>query len=300
MPRIALIQQSANLNSAANVQLDLDNARAAIGKGADILVFPELSFQTFFPQKRLEGDRFRFSEPIPGPTTTAFSSLAKQHGVVIVLNLFEQAGECAYDSSPVIDADGTILGTTRMMHITQYEGFFEQDYYDEGDGGAPVYETRHGRIGVSICYDRHYPEHLRSMALQGADLVLVPQAGAAEEWPEGVFEAELQAASFQNGFFMALCNRVGEEEVLTFAGESFVTNPRGQIVSQAPKGEDFILYTDLNFEEVARSPARTLFLAHRRVDQYVDGTVAIKGLSSSDYPTQDSSIGLSEVNQYRN
>lgn len=301
MPRIALIQQSANHNWAANLQFGLDNARTAIGEGADILVFPELSFQSFFPQKRLEGDRFRFSEPIPGPTTAPFSSLAKQHGVVIVLNLFEQAGKCAYDSSPVIDADGTILGTTRMMHITQYEGFFEQDYYDEGDGGAPVYETRHGRIGVSICYDRHYPEHLRSMALQGADLILVPQAGAAEEWPEGVFEAELQAASFQNGFFMALCNRVGEEEVLTFAGESFVTNPRGQVVSQAPKGEDFILYADLNFEEVAISPARTLFLAHRRADQYVDGAVAIKELSSHlNYSTQVSLIGTRDPNQYRN
>ena len=275
MPRITLIQQSASADSKANLQKGLENARAAIENGAKIIVFPELAFSTFFPQKRLEGDRFDLAEPVPGPTTDVFVDLARKEGVVIVLNLYERDGDCAYDSSPVIDADGTILGVTRMMHITQYESFFEQDYYDPGNTGAPVYDTAHGRIGVSICYDRHYPEHLRSMALQEADVVVIPQAGAAGEWPEGVFEAELQAGSFQHGFFMALSNRVGEEDVLTFAGESFITDPRGQIIAQAPGGQDAILYADLDYHAVAESPARTMFLKHRRPSEYIEQAVRL-------------------------
>ena len=273
MPRIALIQQSASTDQQSNLKKGLKNAEEAIQNGAKIIVFPELAFMRFFPQHRLEGDRFRFAEPIPGPTTNPFVELARQHKVVFVLNLYERDGECAYDASPVIDADGSILGTTRMMHITQYEHFYEQDYYDPGNTGAPVYDTEYGRIGVSICYDRHYPEHLRSMALQNADLVVIPQAGAAGEWPEGVYEAELQTASFQHGFFVALANRVGEEDVLTFAGESVVTDPRGQIMAQAPAATDAILYADLDFATVAESPARNLFLQHRRKDEYEGGAV---------------------------
>jgi len=280
MPRIALIQQSASPNSEANLEKGLVNARLAAENGAEIIAFPEVAFQRFFPQHRLEGDRFRFAEPIPGKTTDGFQKLAAEFGVVIILNLFERDGDCAYDSSPVIDADGAILGTTRMMHITHYESFFEQDYYDPGNTGAPVYDTRYGRIGISICYDRHYPEHLRAMALQGADLVIVPQAGAIGEWPEGVYEAELQAGSFQNGFFMALCNRVGEEAVLTFAGESFVTNPRGQIIANAASLEDAILYSDLDFSEVDASPARQLFLRHRRPEEYGNGAILISEIQT--------------------
>jgi predicted amidohydrolase len=272
MPKIALIQQSASPDQAANLKKGLANAKEAIQNGAQIIVFPELAFTRFFPQKRLKGNRMAHAEPIPGPTTNIFSDLAAKHGVVIVLNLFEQDGSKAFDSSPVIDADGSLLGTTRMMHITQYESFFEQDYYDPGDSGAQVYDTKFGRIGVCICYDRHYPEYLRSMALNDAQLVVIPQAGAAGEWPAGVFEAELQAGSFQHGFFMALSNRVGKEEVLTFAGESIITDPRGQLIAQAPPAVDAILYADLDFDQVETSPARTLFLRHRRPSEYTELT----------------------------
>lgn len=276
MPRIALIQQFAGPEQDENLRIGLERARQAAEAGADIIAFAEVAFQRFFPQKRLEGDRFRFAEPIPGPTTDAFVALAREHGVVIILNLFEQDGDKAYDSSPVIDADGSILGTTRMMHITHHEGFFEQDYYDPGNNGAPVYDTAFGRIGVCICYDRHYPEYLRSQALQDAQLVVVPQAGAQGEWPEGVYEAELQAGSFQHGFYMALANRVGPEEVLTFEGASFVTDPDGSIVVRAPKGEEHILYADLDFARVEESAARTLFMQHRRPEAYQGGAVTIQ------------------------
>ncbi len=157
--------------------------------------------------------------------------------MVVVLNLFERDGVRTFDTSPVIDADGTLLGRTRMIHITDYACFHEQGYYAPGDTGAPVYRTRHGTLGVAICYDRHYPEYLRALALGGADLVLVPQAGAVGEWPDGLFEAEMRVAAFQNGFFVALCNRVGAEECLEFAGESFVCAPDGRVVARAAGGE---------------------------------------------------------------
>jgi N-carbamoylputrescine amidase len=131
-----------------------------------------------------------------------------------------------------------------------------------------VYHTRVGRVGVAICYDRHYPEYMRALALGGADLVVVPQAGAVGEWPEGVYEAELRVAAFQNGYFAALCNRVGEEERLTFAGESFVCAPDGRVIARAPGGEDHVLLADLDLGEIERSAARRLFLADRRPELY--------------------------------
>ena len=275
MPRIALIQQVAGPDPAVNLQRGLAHARQAASEGAQIIAFAEVAFQRFFPQERLVGDRFRFTEPIPGPTTEAFAALARELAVVIILNLYEREGDRAFDSSPVIDADGRLLGTTRMMHITHYDGFFEQDYYDPGDTGAPVYDTSYGRIGVCICYDRHYPEYLRALALQEAQLVVIPQAGSVGEWPEGVYEAELQAASFQNGYWMALANRVGAESHLTFAGASFVTDPDGSVVTRAPEGEEAILYADLDFGRVESSAARTLLMRHRRPDQYSGGAVSM-------------------------
>jgi len=267
--KIALIQQFASQDIKLNLQRGLEAARLACENGANLIVFPELAFTPFYPQNRLSGSRFEFTETIPGPTTDVFCKLAKQKNVVIVLNLYERDGDAAFDSSPIIDADGSILGVTRMIHITQYDGFFEQDYYDPGDTGAPVYDTAVGRIGIAICYDRHFPEYMHSLGKQKADIVLIPQAGTAGEWPEGVFEAEVQASAFQNGYFAALANRVGAEEVLTFAGGSFVTNPRGQVLAKAPEGIEHILYQDLNLDEVAASPARTLFFEHARPGLFV-------------------------------
>lgn len=271
--KIALIQHASSTENARNIEKGLAAVEEAAGNGADLIVFPELAFTRFFPQHRLEGDRFRLAESIPGPITDAFCALAARLGVVTVLNLYERKGDRAFDSSPVIDADGTLLGTARMVHITQYEAFYEQDYYDPGDVGAPVFNTAVGRLGVAICYDRHYPEYLRALALGGAELVVIPQAGAEGEWPEGVYEAELQAAAFQNGFFVALANRVGEEDVLTFAGESVIVDPRGQIIVQGPAGSETIVYADLDLALVEESPARQLFLQHRRPEIYAEGMI---------------------------
>jgi len=274
--KIALIQQQPTADLAFNVQRGLAALDEAAAAGADLVVYPELAFTPFYPQRQAGPNALDLAEPVPGPTTDRFASAARRHGVVVVLNLYERDGVRAFDTSPVLDADGTLLGRTRMMHITDYEGFYEQGYYEPGDTGAPVYETAAGRLGVAICYDRHYPEYLRALALGGADLVVVPQAGALAEWPGGLFEAELQVASFQNGFFMALANRVGQEEVLEFAGGSFVTDPFGQIVAQAPEQREAVLYADLELARCAGAPARRLFLHHRRPDQYAGGAVRLR------------------------
>jgi len=271
---IALVQQQPTADPDASLQRGLEALATAAGAGADLVVYPELSFTPFWPQHRAGPEGVARAEPIPGPTTAAFQEAAARHGVVAVINLYERAGDVAYDTSPVINADGRLLGRTRMLHITDDEGFYEQGYYTPGDTKAPVYDTAAGRIGVAICYDRHYPEYLRALALQGANLVVVPQAGAQGEWPDGLFEAELRVASFQNGYFMALANRVGPEDVLTFDGGSFVTDPEGQLVAQAPRGEEAILYATIDLDACKQATARRLFLRDRRPALYDGGAVA--------------------------
>ncbi len=263
--RIALVQYQAGPDQAANVTRGLQAARTAAAGGARLVAFPELAFTPFFPCDRSEsGQPLHRAEPVPGPTTDAFCRLAADLGIVVVLNLYERDGDRAYDSSPVIDADGRLLGTTRMLHIAHMPCFWEQDYYTPGDHGMPVYETAAGRIGVAICYDRHYPEVMRSLGLQRADLVVVPQAGSVGEWPDGLYEAELRVSAFQNGYFTALANRVGAERTLTFAGESFVCDPAGRVVARAPAGDEAILFAELDYGDLARSHARSLFYRDRR------------------------------------
>lgn len=268
--RIALIQQAAGHDKAENLQKAINAIRKAAADGANVMCFAELAFERFYPQVRAKENFAELAEPIPGPTTETMIELAKELGVVILINLFERDGDKTFDSSPVIDADGTLLGVTRMIHITEYECFHEQSYYHPGDNGMPVYKTKFGNIGIAICYDRHYPECMRALAVGGAELVVVPQAGAVGEWPEGLYEAEIRVASFQNGFFTALCNRVGEEEKLTFAGESFVSDPNGNIIARAAQGTDEILICDLDLAKVEQSHARQLFMRDRRPELYAD------------------------------
>ena len=163
--KVALIQQTAGEDKSANVSRGVQNVRDAAADGANIICFAELAFDRFYPQRHATAETLAMADPIPGPVYDQFAALAKELGVVIVLNLFERDGDKTYDSSPVIDADGTLLGVTRMVHITDYEHFHEQGYYAPGDNGAPVFDTRFGKIGVAICYDRHYPEFMRALSL---------------------------------------------------------------------------------------------------------------------------------------
>ena len=266
--KIALIQQHASRDKAANVARGLAALETAARGGAQLACYAELAFEWFYPQQPA-GSGFRdLAEPLDGPTVTAFQKKARELGIVTVINLYERDGDDTFDSSPVIDADGTLLGVTRMIHITEYPCFHEQGYYTPGDKGAPVFKTRAGAVGVAICYDRHFPEYMRALALNGADLVIVPQAGAVDEWPEGLYEAEMRVAAFQNGYFTALCNRVGQEDHLDFAGESFVCGPDGEVLARGPKSQDAIVYADLDLASAAQSNARRLFFKHRRPQLY--------------------------------
>ena len=268
--QLALVQHNVTTDIDANRRRAIEAVRRAAGDGAELIAFPELAFTPFYPQKPPSGDVRELAEPVPGPTVEVFQSLAQELGVVVVLNLFERDGDATYDCSPVIDADGSLLGRTRMVHITEYPCFHEQQYYSPSTLGAPVFRTRVGPVGVAICYDRHFPEYMRALALAGADLVVVPQAGIVDEWPAGFFEGEMNTAAFQNGYFIALCNRVGAEECLTFAGESFVCGPDGAVRARAPKGEDAVLIADINLADVAQSHARRVLLNDRRPDLYGD------------------------------
>ena len=163
--RIALIQQPATEDKNHNVRCGIEALTRAARDGATVVSFAELAFERFHPQRPAGDAPWQLAETVPGPTTDLFARVARDLGVVVVLNLFERDGERTFDCSPVIDADGTLLGRTRMIHITDYPCFHEQGYYVPGDTGAPVYRTRAGILGVAICYDRHYPEYMRALAL---------------------------------------------------------------------------------------------------------------------------------------
>jgi N-carbamoylputrescine amidase len=266
--KVALIQQHATDNRQDNLSRGIKAVEEAAQRGADLVAFAELAFDRFFPQRPAGKDYVPHAEPIPGPTTELLSRKAKELGVVIILNVYEREGNRTYDCSPVIDSNGRIAGKTRMIHIYDAPLFHEKGYYTPGDLGAGVFDTAVGRIGVAICYDRHFPEYMRALALKGAELVIIPQAGAVGEWPHGVFEAEVQIAAFQNGYFAALVNRVGTEDYITFGGESFVSDPEGQIIARASSGGDCILYADIDPREVKACTAKKYFLPDRRPEIY--------------------------------
>lgn len=268
--KIALIQQHSTTDRNENLARGIAAFREAARQGVDLVAFAELAFLRFLPQLPASPEALEAAEPIPGPITDKFVELCRECGVVAVLNLFERCATDGktYDASPVIDADGRLLGVTRMAHIMEGPGFHEKSYYAPSPEGPRVYKTRAGQVGVAICYDRHFPEYMRSLGLLGAEIVVVPQAGAVGEWTNGIFEAELQVAAFQSGYFAALVNRLGKEEVVHFAGESYVVAPDGRVIARAPRDRDFILYADCDLSRTASSFARRHFLRDRRPGFY--------------------------------
>ena len=269
--RVALAQVAAGPRREDNLERALAVMDRAARRGAQLIAFPEVALDRFFPVEPGDDKALALAEPIPGPATERIAERAAALELVTVFNLYEVDGDGrTFDSSPVIDADGTLLGVTRMAHITQYACFYEQDYYHPGDCGAPVYETRAGRVGVAICYDRHYPEVMRALGVAGAELVVIPQAGTVGEWPDGLYEAEVRTAAFQNGYFAALANRVGDEGKLVFSGESFAVDPEGRILARGKSGEEDLVIADCDLDLCATSHARRLFWRDRRSELYRD------------------------------
>jgi predicted amidohydrolase len=166
----------------------------------------------------------------------------------------------------MIDAAGEIRGISKMVHIAQVPCFYEQDYYTPSDTGFKVYDTPLGRIGIVVCFDRHYPESIRTCVVRGASLILIPTANTIDE-PRDLFECELRAAAMQNGVYIAMCNRTGPEGAVTFCGESIVVDPFGDVVVKASTGEE-LLMADIDLAKVAEARHKRPYLQLRRPELY--------------------------------
>ena len=268
--RIALAQVAVGPHREDNVQKALQMMADAAQAGAELVVFPEMSLDPFFPQYRTEKRYFDWGVPVPGPLTDRFQAQSASLGLATVINLFERAAPGRYyDCSPVFGIDGSYLGKQRMTHILEGPGYNERYYYWEGDSGYPVFDVGPARIGVAICYDRHFPELMRALALGGAEVIVVPTATASLEAEfQAVWEIEMQAAAIANGVFVAVANRAGVDDALRFFGCSFVVDPYGRVLRRAPEDDVDLLVADLHLDLVEEARRDMPFLRDRRPDTY--------------------------------
>tara|TARA_R110002073_G_scaffold143746_3_gene295750 strand:+ start:1871 stop:2656 length:786 start_codon:yes stop_codon:yes gene_type:complete len=207
--------------------------------GATLAVFPEVQLSPFFPVRR-GGDASRYAMTEDHPALTALGAYAKANRLVTVANIyFEDSGGTRFDASPVFDADGTLLGLSKMVHIAQFENFWEQDYYAPGSG-FDVYDTAAGKVGVVICYDRHFPESYRACALQGAEIIATPTCNLAGE-PLDLFAWEIRTLAFQNSVYAALSNRCGMEGDVAYGGHSVIAGPDGSLLAHAGPTPEVLL-----------------------------------------------------------
>jgi predicted amidohydrolase len=264
--KIALIQMQMSLDLFDNLDKSLSKMEEAAKNGAKLVIFPELQLSPFFPQKS-NNDA---SDYIVTRNHMAVENIQKKGAelnIVTVPNFYLKENSELYDACPVIDGSGSILGISKMVHIVQIPQFYEQDYYTPSDDGFKVYETRAGKLGVVICFDRHYPESMRTCVLQGAQIIIIPTAIVHGE-PLDMFEWELRLASWQNNIFIAICNRVGIEDDMNFCGHSMVIDPDGEMIAQADDSEQ-ILYCDIDYNRIISSRTRRDFIALRRPEAYL-------------------------------
>lgn len=243
MTRFAIAQTVAITDVETNLARAETLIAEAGAEGARLVVFPEIHLTPFFP-KHKGGDASAWAMREDGPEITRLAAAAKAANIVVVSNLYIESdtGE-RHDASPVIDADGTVLGLSRMNEISQFDGFWEQDYYAAGSGW-PVYDTAAGRVGVVICYDRHFPESYRASAKVGAELIVTPTCIEAGE-PLDLFEAEIRTLAYHNCVYAALANRCGQEETRLYAGASVITGPDGAVLAKAGPDEQ-LLYSEMD------------------------------------------------------
>src|SRR6476661_5592123 len=222
-------------------------ARRAAADGAQIIGFQELFYGPYFGAIQ-DQKYYEYVEPIPGPTTERFQKLAKELNLVIVLPIYEVANEGEYyNTAAVIDADGSLLGTYRKHHIPNLPQFWEKFYFRPGNSGYPVFDTKVGRVGVYICYDRHFPEGWRELGLNNAQIVFNPSA-TKPGLSNRLWEIEQPAAAANNIYYVGAINRPGFEEpwrIGEFYGTSYFANPRGQVLAEGPRDKDAIVTADL-------------------------------------------------------
>jgi N-carbamoylputrescine amidase len=278
---IGLIQDAATADRADNLARADRSIREAARRGAQIICLKELFHAPYFCKSQ-QADRFDLAEPVPGPITTAMQRLASELAVVLVVPIFERQGPGVYrNAAAVIDADGSLLGLYRKMHIPDDPLYYEKYYFAPGEApGFRVWETRYATIGVLICWDQWYPEAARITSLLGAQVIFYPTAigwhpSEREEW--GAAQADAwrtiqRSHAIANGIYVASPNRIGHEDEpgtdgITFFGQSFVADPYGRTIATAGDGEE-ILVARCDPAEIETARRNWPFLRDRRVDAY--------------------------------
>lgn len=285
--KVGLIQQACSANGYDNRQRLAEHIAAAAKEGAQLVVLQELHNTPYFCQVE-NVDNFDLAEPIPGPSTEFFGELARQHGIVLVISLFERRAPGLYHNTAVVlEKDGTIAGKYRKMHIPDDPAYYEKFYFTPGDMGFHPITTSVGKLGVQVCWDQWYPEGARLMALQGADLLIYPTAIGYEssDTPEEqtrqreAWTTVQRGHAVANGLPVITVNRIGHEadpsgrtKGITFWGSSFVAGPQGELLAQAStQDEEVVVVTvDLHRSECVRRwwP----FLRDRRIEAFTDLT----------------------------
>jgi N-carbamoylputrescine amidase len=278
---LGLLQHACVENPAANLRKTLALAERAAKQGAQIICTQELFRSQYFCQSE-DHENFNLAEPVPGPSTAAFQKLAKKHRVVIVASLFEKRAAGLYhNTAAIIDADGSLLGTYRKMHIPDDPLFYEKFYFTPGDLGFRAWRTRYGKIGVLICWDQWYPEAARLTAMQGAEILFYPTAIGwhPKEKAEygvnqhGAWETIQRSHAVANGCYVAVANRIGLEtpvggDGIEFWGQSFIAGTSGQLLCKASADREGILLQDVDLSKVDVTRTHWPFLRDRRIDAY--------------------------------
>jgi beta-ureidopropionase len=273
--RAALVQTSWTGDKESMIKAHEDYARQAAAAGAKVICFQELFYGPYFCQKQ-DAEYYEYAESVPGPTTERFAALAQELGMVMVLPVYEQEQPgVLYNTAAVIDADGTYLGKYRKNHIPQVKGFWEKFYFRPGNLGYPIFDTAVGRIGVYICYDRHFPEGWRALGLAGAKIVFNPSA-TSRGLSAYLWKLEQPASAVANEYFIGAINRVGIESEFgdnDFYGTSYFVDPEGKFVGDVGHDHDpelIIRDLDLGLLDTVRD--RWQFYRDRRPDAYGDLT----------------------------
>ena len=275
---VGLIQMSMSSDSVANLKKAESMIEDAVKQGAQIVCLPELFLSPYFCQKKNDPTAFKTAEPMPGPTTQILSSIAKKHKIVLIGgSIFEKSSDGKfYNTTPVYDADGTMLGTYRKTHIPEDILYHEKQYFAPGDTGIKVFNTKYGKICPLICYDQWYPEAARIATLKGAEILFYPTAigvidSSVEEnitgdWEQMWRNAQLGHAASNNVYVCAL-NRVGKEGAITFWGGSFIADPSSAILAKADNQEEIVIAT-CDLDRVKSLQEAWMFLKNRRPEVY--------------------------------
>ncbi|MDG2427565.1 MAG: nitrilase-related carbon-nitrogen hydrolase [Acidimicrobiales bacterium] len=275
--RAAMVQTSWTGDKESMIELHERYVAEAAEAGAQIMCFQELFYGPYFCQVQ-DAKFYDYTEAIPdGPTTKRFQELAAKHGMVLVLPMYEKEQEgLLYNTAAVIDADGTYLGKYRKTHIPQLPGFWEKFYFRPGNLGYPVFQTAVGKVGVYICYDRHFPEGWRALGLNGAQMVFNPSA-TSRGLSSHLWQLEQPASAAANMYYVGAINRVGVEDLgdNDFYGTTYFANPRGQFVGDVCSDrEEELIVRDLDLDLVDEVRNQWAFYRDRRPDMYDDLTQA--------------------------